>query len=92
MPQAQAIEHINSYTPPQLAARWGVQDDKVRALIASGELKAFNIALDKNGSRPRWRILPEEVERFEQARSNHQPEKKPRRRRRAVATAGTNYF
>lgn len=71
-------------TPPQLAIRWGVKVDKVYALIRNGELRAVNLALDKHGSRPRWKVPVTEVTRFEDSRANKPAEKKPRRSRRQV--------
>lgn len=78
-------------TPPQLARRWGVAAEKVNALINSGQLKAVNLAVNPKG-RPRYRIYVSEVERFEEARSTKPPIPKVRRRRRAAATAGKEYF
>jgi hypothetical protein len=60
-------------TPPRLAKKWGIHPDKVRKWIASGELRAMNLGTDPNG-RPRYRILIDEVERFEASRSTGQQE------------------
>ena len=40
-------------TPPQVARRYGVSPDTVRAWIASGELRAVNVG---KGKRPRHRV------------------------------------
>ena len=56
-------------TPPQVARRWGVANEKVSDLIHSGQLEAINLATDPAG-RPRYRIYLSEVERFEQTRSS----------------------
>lgn len=80
------------WTPPKLARFVGVAAEKINKLITTGQLKAHNLAVNPRG-RPRWRISPEEVERFLEARSNKAPPPpKPRRRRRAEATAGREYF
>ncbi len=49
-----------SYTPPQLARRYGVNVDKVHQWIKTGELLAVNVAASACG-RPRWRITAEAV-------------------------------
>jgi hypothetical protein len=74
-----------------LARELGVDAEKIHALIRSGELRAVNLAVNANGQRPRYRILRSEVERFLQARSTRPPEQ-TRRRRRALAAAGKEYF
>lgn len=81
---------METLTPPQLARRWGVASDKVLTLIHSGQLRAVNLAANPVG-RPRYRIYLADVERFEQARSSKPPVAK-QRRRRAMATAGKEYF
>ena len=50
-----------------LAEEWGVSPSKVRDLIASGQLRAINLARDPNG-RPRYSISREDIAAFEQAR------------------------
>jgi excisionase family DNA binding protein len=55
-------------TPVELAKRWGVGHAKVLAWIDSGELGAVNVATSTN-SRPQYRIMNEEAERFLAARS-----------------------
>src|SRR5947209_4444585 len=67
-------------TPPQLAERWGVSPEKVVAFIRRGELRAVNVAL-RLGGRPRWRIDPADVERFEAARAAVPTPRSPRRRK-----------
>ena len=68
-------------TPPQVAERFGVSPDKVRAWIASGELAATNVATRPSG-RPRWRISAAALAAFEAARQGERPTPKPRRRRK----------
>ena len=56
-------------TPPQLAKLWGVGVSKIHILIQRGKLHAFDISLSPGQGRPRWRIDPAEVERFEYSRT-----------------------
>jgi hypothetical protein len=68
-----------SFTPPQLAQRWGVSPDRIRAMVRSGRLKGFNIA--EPGERPQFRITPEVVEQFEAGVVVKPKSKTPPRRR-----------
>lgn len=63
-------------TPPQIARLLRVGVDHVHTFIRSGELKAVNLS---RSSRPRWKISPENFQRFLDARSNTQTLPKPRR-------------
>jgi hypothetical protein len=79
-------------TPPELARRWGVANEKVMLLIKSGQLVALNLAANPHG-RPRYRILLSEVERFEKARSTQPPpEVSAPRRRHMTEPAAKEYF
>ena len=78
-------------TPPRLAKIWGVSPDKILKLINAAELRAVNLATNPKG-RPRYRISLDEIARFEESRMVKPPVPKTRRRRRAVATAGKEYF
>lgn len=78
-------------TPPQLAATWGVESEKVLQFIARGLLRAVNLA-SPGAKRPRWRIPPEAVRAFEESRSARPPIPKPRRRRRRVPLTTKSYF
>lgn len=80
-------------TPPQLAKRLGISEDKVYAWIDSGQLRAVNLAEHPHSERARWRISQEAIEEFLASRENKPPAPeppKPRRRRRAVS--GKQYF
>jgi hypothetical protein len=68
-------------TPPELAARWGVDPAKVLTWIRAGELRAIDAAT-RTGGRPRYLIDLADVAAFE-ARRNAGPQVKPIRRRRA---------
>jgi hypothetical protein len=67
-------------TVEEAARRYRVSPDKIRALIAIGELRAVNTAAAKCG-KPRWVITPEAMEEFERGRAGG-PKPKPQRRRR----------
>jgi hypothetical protein len=67
------------FTVSDLCARWRIGADKIRLLIRTGRLKAINTAMSDCG-KPRFVILPEEVTRFETARSATPPPRKRRRR------------
>lgn len=55
-------------TVPQVAARWGVNVDKVRKFIEVGELRGINIAQSLQ-TRPRYRVRAEDVAAFEDRRA-----------------------
>lgn len=48
--------------PQQVAERWGCCIEAVLARIRSGALRAVNVA---RGRKPRWRILPSALAKFE---------------------------
>ncbi len=64
-------------TPPQLAAEWGIDPEKIIGWIRRGELRAVNVASCAKGKRARWLIDREDIAAFEAARSS-----KPTARRR----------
>lgn len=71
------------FTPSQIAKSRRISVSKVYAWIRSGELEAVDHARTK-GFRPRWRISPEALSRFDQCRSNRvsvriRPPRRPRR-------------
>lgn len=78
----------DTFSPPQLAKIWGIKPDKILAWIASGELRAINMATRRDGQ-PRWRIEASEAERFKLSRSSSPP---PKPVRRKAALAGKDYF
>jgi hypothetical protein len=69
-------------TVADVARRYRVSPDKVRAWIARGELVAVNTAAALCG-KPRWVILPDALAAFERRRTSVPPPKPPRRRRTA---------
>lgn len=69
----------NYLSPPQAADLLGVNTDRLRGWIRSGELLAVNVADSKN--RPRWRISQVELDNFLARRSNATTVKPPKVRR-----------
>lgn len=69
------------YTTADLAARWRVSPDKVRAWIERGELAAVNTSMTAC-AKPRFVVTPDALAAFERRRSAGPPPKRPRRRRR----------
>jgi hypothetical protein len=67
-------------TVADVARRYRVSPDKVRAWIARSELAAVNTAAVLCG-KPRWIILPDALAAFERRRAGG-PAPKPRRRAR----------
>jgi excisionase family DNA binding protein len=67
-------------TVREVAKRYRVGPDKVRAWIRRGEMRAVNTATALCG-RPRWVIPPEGLRLFERRRTATAPPKPPRRRR-----------
>jgi len=75
-------------TVRDVAKRYRVSPDKVRAWIDRGELAAVNTAAVLCGKR-RWVVTPDALAVFEQRRAGGPPPKTARRRRR---TAEVDYF
>lgn len=71
-----------TFSPADIAARYGCKPEKILAWIASGELRALNTGTSLNGKKPRWRITAQALEDFERARTT-QPAKEPQRRRKS---------
>lgn len=68
-------------TTSEVARRYRVGEDRVRAWIHSGALGALNTS-DVGCARPRYVVLPEHLAQFERARSTA-PTPKPTRRPRS---------
>ncbi len=66
------LENKPSLTPPEVAKLLGVNPDKIRNWIRSGDLKAINIAKSLSG-RPRYVVDRDELERFKAKRSVQKP-------------------
>ena len=76
-------------TVQQVAQALRIRRHGVLALIKSGELRAVDVSL-KPGGRPRWRVLPDDLDGFLTRRA-HQPAI-PRRRRRKPRSHVKDYF
>lgn len=68
------------FTVADLAARWQLSGQAVRALIRGGRLPAIDVG---RGGRPNWRVSPEAVEAFE---ANHGTRPNVRRKRERAGT------
>jgi hypothetical protein len=68
-------------TVREVARRYRISPDKVRALISRGELRAVNTAAALC-ARPRLVVTAEALADFEQRRAAGPPPQAPRRRRR----------
>jgi excisionase family DNA binding protein len=78
-------ELTRGYTVAEVAARYRVGEDKVRAWVRRGELAAVNVATVLC-RRPQLRITPEALAAFEKRRSAAEgPTPRPARRRRRSA-------
>jgi len=53
-----------TFTPSELARRWGISPDKVLNWIRKGDLKAINVASSPN-VRPRYRIPGDAIDDFQ---------------------------
>jgi excisionase family DNA binding protein len=69
----------SALTVKQVAERYGVTQHTVLAWIQSGEMGAVSVSRSPNG-RPRWRITPEAMQRWESSRIKT-PTTRTRRRR-----------
>jgi transposase len=69
-------------TVRDVARRYRVSPDKVRAWIRRGELRAINTAMVLCG-KPRWVVLPDALTEFERRRDAGPPPKPKRRARKS---------
>lgn len=75
-------------TPPELAARWGVNPDKIIFFIRSGELRAIDASLLPGQGKPRYLIDEDDIEAFESRRQVQPPLPQPARRKKQSLPAG----
>ena len=67
-------------TPKEVAVRWRCKPDKIRALIRSGQLAAFDVSMTPGTGRPRFLIDFADLIAFEERRRVHKPApSRPRR-------------
>jgi len=76
-------------TPPGIGEELGVNADRVRGWILSGQLAAVNVA---DGVRPRWRISQEAFDDFLKKRSAVQKLPAPPKRKRSREVPFTEFF
>ncbi len=88
MQHADADTAQRGLTVADVARRYRVSPDKVRAWIARGELRAINTASALCG-KPRWVIPPDALAEFERRRAGGPPPNPTRKRKR---TAQVDYF
>jgi len=78
----QTEQTSRGFTVEDLASRYRVSPDKIRAWIRANLLRAINTA-DIKCSKPRYVITPESLAEFERCRSAGSPPKQARKRRSA---------
>lgn len=75
-------------TPPEVAKQLGVSEEKVRAWILAGELRAMNAATKCSG-RPSYKIEVQDLLDFEQRRQvvagDHRPIRRQKRARKTTS-------
>ena len=64
-----------------VATLLGIRTHGVSALIRSGELRAIDVSIVPGG-RPRWRILPDDLDGFIMRRTHQASPQRKRRKRR----------
>ena len=75
-------------TPSEIGKLLRISPDRVRAMIARGELRAINTA-PRRGGRPRYIVLPHHLRDWEQAHQAAVPPAPARRRKR---TSGVDFY
>ena len=78
-----------AYSVKKVAELLGIRTHAILSMIRSGEMLAVDVSLQPGG-RPRWRILPDDLEGF-LLRRTHQAAP-PRRRRRRPQQNVRQYF
>src|SRR5262245_49153323 len=81
LPPAPDLPPTHGFTVADVARRYRVGEDKVRAWIKRGELRAINTSAVAC-ARPRFVVPPEALAEFERARACGPPPKPRRKRRR----------
>jgi Helix-turn-helix domain len=76
-------------TVADLALLLRVGEDKIRLWIKAGELMAVNTAATL-ASKPRWIVLPRDLDEFQRRRSGATPPKPARRRYKKISKV--DYF
>jgi hypothetical protein len=79
-----------SVIPREFAARYRLGPDRVRAMIAAGQLAALNLAPTRSG-KPRYVITPAQAEAWERRHLAAAATPEPQRRRKPKATVVDYY-
>ena len=79
-----------TFSPGDLAERYGVKAEKVIAWIRAGELAAINTGNGRN--KPRWRVTAESLAEFERRRSSQADAPSKSTRRRTTAPGVIEYY
>ena len=77
-----SVRQKRYYSPPELAALWGIKAERVIGFIRNGELRAVDLSANPGIGRPRFKIPMDAITEFENRRAGCQREPTPRRRRR----------
>jgi transposase-like protein len=86
---SESADLTRGHTVADVARRYRVGEDKVRAWVRRGELAAVNVA-SSLCARPQLRITPEALAAFERGRSTAPPPRPARRRRQPAGMV--DYF
>ena len=84
MPRAETAQAPCGMTPREVARRYRVSAEKVRAMIERGELGALNLVSARSG-KPRYVVLPEHLAAFEHKRAAAAPKPAPAKKPRHPA-------
>jgi excisionase family DNA binding protein len=79
-----AFEEARGHTVPELARTLRVSRDKIRAWIRAGQLEAINTAAARC-RKPRYVVLPHQLEAFVKRQKAGSPERPARARRKKPA-------
>ncbi|MFZ5833471.1 MAG: helix-turn-helix domain-containing protein [Planctomycetota bacterium] len=79
-----------THSVPEIAARWGCKPSKVIALIRSGQL--VGIRIGGGDAKPRYRVRPEDLARFEQSREVQPPARRGRKPKPQRPAGFIEYF
>jgi hypothetical protein len=85
-----ADHHSRGQTPREFARRYRLGPDRVRTMIASGQLGALNLAPTRSG-KPRYVITPAQAEAWERRHLAVAATPEPQRRRKPKATVVDYY-
>jgi len=71
---SESADQRRTFSPMEIALRYGVGRSKVLGWIRSGQLRAVNLAASTGaGRRDRWRVTAEDLAAFEASRQSGPP-------------------